>query len=55
VSALLQGYNVGIFGFGATGSGKTYTFEGSQTDQGVVSFFVEGLFGAISDKITVEY
>ena len=32
----LEGYNVCIFAYGQTSSGKTYTMKGTQTDPGVI-------------------
>lgn len=49
----LQGLNVGIISVGASGTGKTSTFEGSQSEQGIVNFFVDGLFTGIADKAQV--
>ena len=48
----IKGLNVGIFTLGSTGSGKSYTMEGNQLDPGIIQHFVQGLFPAISQKMS---
>jgi kinesin family protein C2/C3 len=47
-TSLLDGYNVCIFAYGATGSGKTHTMAGTPTDPGVTYRMLQELF----DRIT---
>ena len=49
----LEGVNVGVITFGSSGSGKSFTLEGSKTEQGVVVLFADALFNAIAEKSTV--
>jgi len=50
LESVMQGINFGIFVIGSTGSGKSYTLEGTNVDPGLIHHFVEGLFKAISNK-----
>eukprot|EP01084_Bolivina_argentea_P222104 376020_1 len=36
IRSILEGYNATVFAYGATGSGKTYTMLGSDTEPGVM-------------------
>lgn len=56
VLSVLDGYNVCIFAYGQTGTGKTFTMEGSEQDRGVNYRTLEQLF-KISDerKETLSY
>lgn len=49
VLSVLDGYNVCIFAYGQTGTGKTFTMEGSEQDRGVNYRTLEQLF-KISDE-----
>jgi len=40
----MDGYNVTLFAYGPTGSGKTYTMEGPENDKGVFSRSIKSLF-----------
>lgn len=48
--ALTEGVNVSVFMFGATGSGKTHSMEGSKTDPGLVQLIADNLFNIMEDK-----
>ncbi len=50
VATFVEGANVCIFGFGATGTGKSYTLEGSQTESGLISLFMESLYTTLAHK-----
>lgn len=49
VLSVLDGYNVCIFAYGQTGTGKTFTMGGSEQDRGVNYRTLEQLF-KISDE-----
>ena len=60
VTSVLDGYNVCIFAYGQTGTGKTYTMMGPEDDRGVNTRALEELFSlslkrrdTITDEITV--
>lgn len=44
VISVLDGYNVCIFAYGQTGTGKTFTMEGTEANRGVNYRTVEELF-----------
>lgn len=44
VVSVLDGYNVCIFAYGQTGTGKTFTMEGTENDRGVNYRTLEELF-----------
>ncbi|XP_051114176.1 kinesin-like protein KIN-14B [Andrographis paniculata] len=44
VQSAFDGYNVSVFAYGQSGSGKTYTMEGSSHDQGLYVRCIEELF-----------
>uniref|UniRef100_A0A0B7ANB0 Kinesin-like protein n=1 Tax=Arion vulgaris TaxID=1028688 RepID=A0A0B7ANB0_9EUPU len=46
----LQGQNVSIFAYGPTGSGKTHTMLGVQSDPGVIPRVVQSLFASIQKE-----
>jgi hypothetical protein len=48
--ALTEGVNVSVFLFGATGSGKTHSLEGSNTEPGLANLFADSLFNLLEDK-----
>lgn len=47
---MTEGVNVSVFHFGATGSGKTHSMEGTQTDPGLVQLLADNLFNILEDK-----
>ncbi|XP_041018654.1 kinesin-like protein KIN-14R isoform X1 [Juglans microcarpa x Juglans regia] len=56
VVSVLDGYNVCIFAFGQTGTGKTFTMEGSEQNRGVNYRILEQLFKISEErKETVTY
>ena len=46
ISKAVQGYNVCIFTYGQTSSGKTHTMKGSEIDPGMIPLTLEKLFAA---------
>lgn len=44
VTSVLDGYNVCIFAYGQTGTGKTFTMEGTEQNRGVNYRTLEELF-----------
>ncbi|KAJ6332750.1 hypothetical protein OIU77_008744 [Salix suchowensis] len=49
-SSVLDGYNVCIFAYGQTGTGKTFTMEGTEEDRGVNFRTLEQLFRMIKER-----
>lgn len=41
---LLEGFNLTVFAYGPTGSGKTYTIQGDEKDEGVMQRLIRTLF-----------
>lgn len=57
ITPFLEGYNVSVFAYGATGSGKTHTMLGNGEDPGVMFFTTMELFrmiNAMSEKEQLE-
>lgn len=50
VSALIDGVNISVIGFGTTGSGKTFNIEGSPSSPGFLHYFADSIFTALQDK-----
>lgn len=56
VISVLDGYNVCIFAYGQTGTGKTFTMEGTEQNRGVNYRTLEKLFEAAKERReTVSY
>ncbi|XP_023643819.1 kinesin-like protein KIN-14Q isoform X2 [Capsella rubella] len=49
-TSVIDGYNVCIFAYGQTGTGKTFTMEGTQHDRGVNYRTLENLFKIIKER-----
>ncbi|KAH9605111.1 hypothetical protein KSS87_019846 [Heliosperma pusillum] len=49
-TSVLDGYNVCIFAYGQTGTGKTFTMEGTEEDRGVNYRTLSELFQLINDR-----
>lgn len=47
LTSFLDGYNCSVFAYGATGSGKTHTMMGQDTNRGIVSLTMERLFSQL--------
>ena len=54
INLLLQGFNITIFAYGSTGSGKTFTIFGNNNNQGITHFSINEIFENIS-KNNIEY
>lgn len=52
VQSALDGYNACVFAYGQSGSGKTYTMEGSNNDRGVFFKAFEELFDLSNNDMT---
>lgn len=50
VISVLDGYNVCIFAYGQTGTGKTFTMEGTEQNRGVNYRTLEQLFKTASER-----
>ncbi|KAI3685800.1 hypothetical protein L6452_35058 [Arctium lappa] len=50
VISVLDGYNVCIFAYGQTGTGKTFTMEGTETNRGVNYRTLEALFDTVEER-----
>ena len=48
--AIVEGVNVSVFLYGATGSGKAHTMEGKGADAGIVPLFSDNLFNVLEEK-----
>ena len=46
----LQGYNVTIFAYGQTSSGKTFTMRGTQESQGLIPLSLTEIFRALKEN-----
>jgi len=56
VTSVLDGYNLCIFAYGQTGTGKTFTMEGTESNRGVNYRAMEELFKiAEARKESVSY
>ncbi|XP_051144568.1 kinesin-like protein KIN-14S [Andrographis paniculata] len=53
VTSVLDGYNVCIFAYGQTGTGKTYTMEGTHENRGVNYRTLEELFRLIEKRSSI--
>lgn len=49
-TSVLDGYNVCIFAYGQTGTGKTFTMEGTEEDRGVNFRTLEKMFDIINER-----
>ncbi|KAF5725538.1 kinesin-like protein KIF3A-like isoform X1 [Tripterygium wilfordii] len=50
IKSVLDGYNACIFAYGQTGTGKTFTMEGTPDSRGVVHRTIEALFEQAADS-----
>ena len=50
VTSVIDGYNVCIFAYGPTGSGKTYSMAGTREDPGIFNRTFEELFKLIEER-----
>lgn len=50
VISVLDGYNVCIFAYGQTGTGKTFTMEGTEQNRGVNYRTLEHLFDIAKER-----
>ncbi|XP_057778908.1 kinesin-like protein KIN-10C [Salvia miltiorrhiza] len=58
IPALFQGYNATVFAYGATGSGKTYTMQGSEVLPGIMHLAVASILSeskCMGSSIAVSY
>lgn len=50
VISVLDGYNVCLFAYGQTGTGKTFTMEGTELNRGVNYRTLEQLFKTVEER-----
>lgn len=50
VRAILDGVNIAVVGFGTTGSGKTFSIEGSMQNPGFLEHFSHSIFESLIEK-----
>ncbi|VUZ52848.1 unnamed protein product [Hymenolepis diminuta] len=55
VESFLRGENVLFFNYGVTGSGKTYTMQGSFEDPGLIPRTLDTVFNSIASHLTLKY
>ncbi|GAV03422.1 hypothetical protein RvY_13848 [Ramazzottius varieornatus] len=55
VDAALQGFNSTIFAYGQTGTGKTFTMQGSSKDPGIIPRSMQQIFSHIDSSINERY
>lgn len=55
VQRALEGYNVTIMAFGATGSGKSYLMNGSEQDSGIAPTVIKQLFHHLRQRSNKEF
>jgi len=48
--ALIEGVNVSLFIYGASGAGKAHTAEGKGADTGIVTLISDNLFNVLEEK-----
>ncbi|KAM3340890.1 kinesin-like protein KIN-10C [Capsicum galapagoense] len=53
IPGILEGRNVTVFAYGATGSGKTYTMQGSENLPGLMPLAMSSILSKIPGKITI--
>ena len=55
LEGIIEGFNATVFAYGATGSGKTYTMLGSQTEIGIMPRSVSDLFKILQNYKSKEF
>ena len=55
LDGIIEGFNATIFAYGATGTGKTYTMLGSQSEKGIMPRSVSDLFKMLQNYKNKEY
>lgn len=50
IDSFLSGFNCSIFAYGQTGTGKTYTIEGTEKDSGIMIRVVEQVFSRLRES-----
>ena len=54
LEGIVEGFNATVFAYGATGSGKTYTMLGTQSEKGIMPRSVSDLFKLLQNLICIE-
>lgn len=49
ITSVIKGFNATVFAYGTTGSGKTYTMTGNETEPGIMYKIVEDMFNRIME------
>uniref|UniRef100_K3WP33 Kinesin-like protein n=1 Tax=Globisporangium ultimum (strain ATCC 200006 / CBS 805.95 / DAOM BR144) TaxID=431595 RepID=K3WP33_GLOUD len=55
ITGAMDGYHSSVFLYGQTGTGKTYTMQGTKTDPGIVQLSVQDIFNHVASHPDMEF